>query len=186
VWQLDVKPTRAFPKPPLTLIPAYPDLPMEKVYVREPKTDLAQVFLSETGGRVAYFPWDIDRTFWEVLSVDHLKLMRNAVLWATDEEQPLTVTGPGVLDVTIWQQKESVTAHLVNLTNPMMMKGPIRELLPVGEQRVRLKLPEGRRARRVRFLVSGATPAFRQSGGWIEVAVPSIKAHEVVAVDLQA
>ena len=186
VWQLDVKPTRAFPRPPLTLIPAYPDLPMEKVYVREPKTDLAQVFLSETGGRVAYFPWDIDRTFWEVLSVDHLKLMRNAVLWATDEEQPLTVTGPGVLDVTIWQQKESVTAHLVNLTNPMMMKGPIRELLPVGEQRVRLKLPEGRRARRVRFLVSGATPAFRQSGGWIEVAVPSIKAHEVVAVDLQA
>ena len=186
VWQLEVKPKRAFPKPPLTLIPAYPDLPMEKVYVREPKTDIAQVFLSEDAGRVAYFPWDIDRTFWEVLSVDHLKLMKNAVAWATNEDQPVTVSGPGVLDVTVWQQKESVTVHLVNLTNPMMMKGPVRELLPVGEQRVRLRLPEGRRARRVRFLVSGASPSFRQSEGWLEVAVPSIKAHEVVAVDLQA
>ncbi len=49
-----------------------------------------QVFLRETGkGRVVYFPWDIDRTFWEVLSVDHLKLLRNAVAWATNEDPPV-------------------------------------------------------------------------------------------------
>ena len=64
----------------MTLIPAYPDLPMEKVYSARPKTDIPQVFLREVGaGRVAYFPWDIDRTFWEVLAVDHGKLLRNAV-----------------------------------------------------------------------------------------------------------
>ena len=45
---------------------------MEKVYPRVPKTDVPQVFLREAGtGRVVYFPWDIDRTFWEVLSADH-------------------------------------------------------------------------------------------------------------------
>jgi hypothetical protein len=184
-WHLDVKATRAFPSPPVTLIPAYPDLPMEKVYVREPRTDVPQVFLSGTGrGRVAYFPWDVDRTFWEVLSVDHLKLMRNAVLWATNEEAPVSVAGPGVLDVTVWRQRESLTVHLVNLTNPMMMKGPVRELVPVGAQRVRLRVPDGLRAKQVRLLVAGTTPEAVQSGEWLEATVPSITAHEVVAVDL--
>ena len=74
--------------------------------------------------------------------------------------------------------------HLVNLTNPMMMKGPVRELLPLGEQRVRVLVPDGSTARRVHLLVSGSAPAFHRSGRWLEVRVPSILAHEVVAVDL--
>jgi hypothetical protein len=158
---------------------------MEKVYVRQPRTGIPQVFLREEGaGRVAYFPWDVDRIFWEVLSVDHLKLMRNAVAWATNEDPPVTVTGPGVLDVTVWRQRESLTVHLVSLTNPMMMKGPIRELLPVGEQRVRVRVPDGLRAKGLRLLVGGQSPPFLQSGEWLEVTVPSIRAHEVVAIDL--
>jgi hypothetical protein len=184
-WQLEVRPRQPFPDAPITLIPAYPDLPMEKVYARQPRTDIPQVFLREAGrGRVVYFPWDVDRTFWEVLAVDHLKLMRNAVAWATNEEPPASVAGPGVLDVTVWRQKESLTVHLVNLTNPMMMKGPVRELVPIGEQRVRVRVPDGFRAKQVRLLVAGGTSAFRQSGEWLETTVPSIRAHEVVAVDL--
>ena len=110
--------------------------------------------------------------------------MRNAVAWATNEEPPVTVTGPGVLDVTLWRQKNSLTVHLVNLTNPMMMKGPIREPLLIGEQRVRVKLPDGAAPRGVKFLVSGQPAASRQTGAWLEVTVPSILEHEVVAVDL--
>jgi Hypothetical glycosyl hydrolase 6/Beta-galactosidase trimerisation domain len=184
-WLLDVKPNVPFPNPPVTLIPAYPDLPMEKVYVRQPKTDVPQAFLREVGsGRVAYFPWDVDRMFWEVLAPDHFKLLRNAVTWATREEPPVSVVGPGVLDVTLWRQKDSLTVHLVNLTNPMLMKGPLRELLPVGEQRVRLRLPVGARARAVRLLVAGGAPPVRESQGWLELVVPTVLAHEVVAVDL--
>jgi hypothetical protein len=185
VWQLDVAPRQAFPDPPVTLIPSYPDLPMEKVYVREERHDVPQVFLREAGlGRVAYFPWDIDRTFWEVLSPDHLRLMRNSVAWASNEEPPVTVEGPGVLDVTVWRQKSSLTVHLVNLTNPMTMKGPLREILPVGPQRVRVKLPGGAAARTVRLLAAASSPAFRQEGGWLETAVPQVAVHEVVAVEL--
>ena len=109
---------------------------MEKVYPRVPKTDVAELYLREVGpGRIVYFPWDIDRIFWEVLAIDHGFLLRNAVHWATNEEPTVRVTGPGVLDVTVWRQKASMTVHLVNLTNPMMMKGPIRELIPAGNRR---------------------------------------------------
>jgi hypothetical protein len=185
VWRVEVMAREKFSLQALTLIPSYPDLPMEKVFTKTPRTDIPQVFMREAeAGRVIYFPWDIDRTFWEVLDVDHGKLLRNAVAWVTNEEPPVTVTGPGVLDLAAWRQKSSLTVHLVNLTNPMMMKGPIREFLPVGEQRVRLKLPDGANVGGVRFLVSGGTPESRQQDGWLEVTVPSILDHEVIAVDL--
>jgi hypothetical protein len=187
VWRVDVTAKEKFPAPPLTFIPSYPDLPMEKVFARTPKTDLPQVFLREigrAGGRVVYFPWDIDRTFWEILDLDHGKLMRNAVAWATNEPPPVMVTGQGVLDVALWAQKNSVTVHLVNLTNPMMMKGPIRELIAISEQKVRVRLAGGVHAKNVRLLVAGTVPASRQTGEWLEVTVPSITAHEVVAIDV--
>ena len=184
VHRVDVAPTARFAAPPLTLVPSYPDLPMEKVYPRVPRTDIAQAYLREVGrGRVVYFPWDVDRTFWEILDVDHGTLMRNAVAWATNEPPVVTVGGPGVLDVTAWRQARSVTIHLVNLTNPMMMKGPIRETIPLGARAVRVRLA-GERARRVRLLVAGTAPAFRQSGEWVEVTVPAIHEHEVVAIDV--
>jgi hypothetical protein len=96
----------------------------------------------------------------------------------------VSVAGPGVLDVTLWRQKGSLTVHLVNLTNPMMMKGPVREILPIGGQQVRVRLPDGLAARAVRLLVSGATPPFSQGAGWLEVMVPSVTTHEVVAIDV--
>jgi len=171
--------------PPLTLIPSYPDLPMEEVFPRQPKTDIAEVYLRQAGaGRVVYFPWDIDRTFWEILAVDHFKLLSNAVDWATDEPRPVTVEGPGVLDVTVWRQKDSMAVHLVNLTNPMMMKGPLREFIPVPPQEVTIRLPKGQTARAVHLLASGSTPRFQRTADWVRLTVPAIADHEVIAVDL--
>jgi hypothetical protein len=172
-------------KPPMTVVPSYPDLPMEDVYPRLAKTDIPAVHIQQVGaGRVVFFPWDIDRTFWEVLSIDHLKLLRNAVTWATNEDLPVTVTGPGVLDVTIWKQKGSVTVHLVNLTNPMMMKGPVREVIPLAGQKFRLQLPAGMQAKAVHMLVGGAAATPHILNGRIDIDLPPIGLHEVIAVDL--
>jgi hypothetical protein len=183
--RVEVKSRERFGPMPLTLIPSYPDLPMEKVFPRVPKTDIAQVFLREIGeGRVAYFPWDIDRTFWEVLCVDHFKLLRNAVAWATNEPPVVEVIGPGVLDVTVWRQKNSLTVHLVNLTNPMMMKGPIREFIAAGEQRVRVRLSGNARPKRVHLLAAGKAVNTKREGDYLVGSVPSILDHEVLAVDL--
>lgn len=184
---LKVRPDAPHTPPPLTLIPSYPDLPMEMVYPRVPRTDIAAVHLRELGpSRIAYVPWDVERTFWEVLCVDHGRLLANIVAWALDSESPVTVTGQGLIDVTVWRQRDSLTVHLVNLTNPMTMKGPFRELLTLSAQRVKILLPAGTRATRVRLLVSDQEPPVEQSDGVVWLTVPALLAHEVVAVDLES
>jgi hypothetical protein len=187
VFRLDVRPgssLRDFAAP-LTLIPQYPDLPMEDVYPRVAHTDTPAVFLREAGrgSRVVYFPWDVDRTFWEVLAVDHLKLLTNAVTWAANEARPIEVSGPGVFDITVFRQRASATVHLVNLTNPMMMKGPLREITPAGPLTVRVRLPGGRRPSKVSLLTAGTAVTPRIENGTLHVDVPSVAVHEVIALD---
>jgi hypothetical protein len=185
VFRVQVRSTNAFPSP-LTLVPTYPDLPMEDVYPRTPRTDTRELYLRELGhGRVVYIPWDIDRTFWDVLCVDHGRLLRNAIAWASNEPPPVEVRGPGMLDVTVWRQRTSMTVHLVNLTNPMMMKGPLRDVIPLSAQRVRVRLPAGAHPRRVHLLTAGTTLPVKHTadGGALALTVPSVDVHEVIAID---
>jgi hypothetical protein len=186
VFRVEVRPTQEFPSP-VTLVPSYPDLPMEDVYPRVPRTQTRELYLREVGrGRVAYIPWDIDRTFWEVLSPDHGKLLRNVLTWAMSQEPaPVEVDGRGAMDVTVWRQRNSMTVHLVNLTNPMMMKGPLREIIPIGPLTVRVRVPNGLRATKVKLLTAGTSAAPQEAGGVITTTVPTVDVHEVIAIDLE-
>lgn len=184
-YRVPVRPRVEFPVQPLLLVAPHPDLPMEEVYPRDPDRRVPELYLREDlPGRVVYFPFDIDRIFWEVLDADHGRLLANAIRWAARDDIPVEVVGPGVLDVTVWRQQSSLTVHLVNLTNPMMMRGPVREIFPVGEQRVRLKLPAEVRPRRVHLLTAELERPVAIRDGWLEVTVPGIAIHEVVAIDL--
>lgn len=168
--------------PPLTTMPGYPDLPMEEVYLRQPPTTIPAVICRRHGrGRVVYFPWDIDRSFWEVLSPDHGRLLANAVRWALNEEPAVTVEGPGLIDLAVWQQASSMTVHMVNLTNPYAMKGPVREILPLAPQKIRLRCPQPKAAR---WLGAGVEAAVRWQDGLLETTTPPLLLHEVLAVDL--
>ncbi|MGH9663321.1 MAG: hypothetical protein ACRD9L_02730, partial [Bryobacteraceae bacterium] len=122
--------------------------------------------------------------YWEVLAEDHSKLLRNAVEWAANEPPPVTVTGAGMFDVTMWKQKQSLTVHLVNLTNPMAMRPNLHELIPSPPQEVTVRLPQGAKASRVQLLVAGGTVAVQQTGGSVKLTVQSVLDHEVIAIDL--
>lgn len=171
---------------PLTLIPSYPDLPMEEVYPRQLHTEIPAVMCRHMGkGRVVYFPWDVARTFWEVLNNDHALLLRNAVLWALDEPLQVEVEGPGMLDVTVWQQKNTLTVHLVNLTNPMTMRGAYREFVPMGPYVVNLAVPGSLHVASVNLLKSNIIPEWRHEEGRISVVVPRLTDHEVIVYTLE-
>jgi hypothetical protein len=171
-----------FPSP-VTLIPTYPDLPMEDVYPRIPQTNIRELYLNETGkGRVAYIPGDIDRTYWQLMVSDYGTLLRNTIRWALNEESIVTVAGPGVIDVAVWQQKNSMTVHLVNLTNPMMMRGTFREFFPVAAD-INIQIPQNKKVGSVRLLMAGSSPSFENTKGNVKLHVPKISDHEIVAID---
>jgi hypothetical protein len=183
VYRVKVRPDRQFPSP-VTLIPSYPDLPMEDVYPRVEATNTRELYLREIGkGRVAFIPGDLDRSFWQMMSTDHSRLLRNTIRWALNEEPIVGVQAEGVVDVAVWKQKDSMTVHLVNLTNPMMMKGPFRELLTV-KSRVTINIPDNKKITGVHLLMSGLTPEFENKEGALTLQIPEIMDHEIVALDL--
>jgi hypothetical protein len=180
--RVSVTPKSTFPSP-VTLVPTYPDLPMEDVYPRIGDTDIRELYLREVGkGRIAYFPGDLDRTFWQIQSTDHGKLLRNTIRWALNEAPMVTVKCPGVVDVTTWRQEKSMTVHLVNFTNPMMMKGPFRELIPVDAQ-VEIRIPEKMKVTGVHLLLRGEKPEYKTTAGVISLSVPKVTDHEIIALD---
>jgi hypothetical protein len=73
---------------------------------------------------------------------------------------------------------------VVNLTNPMLMKGPIREVISIGPHRVTIRLPANLRVTTVRLLTAATTPQVEDRDGTVTVTVPSIGVHEVIALDL--
>ena len=172
-----------FPSP-VTLIPTYPDLPMEDVYPRSEDTSIRELYLREIGnGRIAYFPGDLDRTYWQIMSVDHGTLLKNTIRWALNEATIVKVKCPGVIDVTTWRQEKSLTLHLVNLTNPMMMKGPFRELIPVDAE-VQISLPSNIKVKNMKLLLRGEAISHKIEGGTISISIPKIEDHEIVGIDL--
>jgi len=188
VYRVKVKPNGSFPDP-VTLIPTYPDLPMEDVYPRTEETGIRELYLREPvattaakSGRVAYIPGDLDRSFWQMLSADHSRLLRNTIRWALDEPPIVTLQTRGIIDVAVWAQKNSMTVHLVNLTNPMYMKGTFRDILPV-DARVRINIPGDRKLAAVHLLMSGGSPEIRQEATSISLDVKEIEDHEIIALD---
>jgi hypothetical protein len=184
IYTVKVKPVAANFPSPVTLVPTYPDLPMEDVYTRKPDPDTRELYLREIGkGRVAYIPFDIERTFWQYLAPDHGTLLNNTINWALNEEPVVTVNAPGLIETTVWRQEHSMAVHLVNLTNPMMMKGPMRELIPVNAE-VSIKIPANAKVTGVQLPISERKPAYTIKDDRIILSVTQIMDHEIVGIDL--
>ncbi len=168
----------------LSFIPTYPVHPPEKVYPEPKSTDVSIAFCQERNGRTIYLAMDVDAAYWRSRLPDHQRLLLNALHWVRKETPlPVTVEGDGLVEVTVWQQEHSITVHLVNLTNPNLFGGPVTNLIPLGEQRVEFVLPKGQIPKGVRLLRLGVTLPFDCQGERVQVTVPQLVDHEIVAVD---
>ncbi|MCS6757769.1 MAG: hypothetical protein MO852_00525 [Candidatus Devosia euplotis] len=120
---------------PFLYVPYFPDLSMEEVYPRENPRGAAVVTREHASeGRTVYIPWNIGRILWEVMAGDHSKLIGNAVRWALNKRSDVEIHGQSVLDLSVREDNSGLAVILNNLTNPMMMKGPIRKAYPAGRQ----------------------------------------------------
>ncbi|WP_196258994.1 alpha-amylase family protein [Pelagibacterium limicola] len=169
---------------PLLYVPDFPDLPMEEVYPREEPRGAAVIAREHSGGgRTVFIPWNIGSVFWEVLAADHGRLIANAVRWALGKRPSVEVQGDAVLDVAVREGETGMAISLVNLSNPMMMKGPIRRITPVGEQRISVEIPAGRRFGSAQLLIAGQAAQANIFNGRVDIRVPGIELIEVVHVE---
>jgi hypothetical protein len=166
---------------PFRFIPDFPDLPMEEVYPRQ-GPDAPAVTLREVpgGGRAAYVAFNIGAIFWEALQADHGQVLANLVRWALRDDVQVRIEGQGLLDVAVRESGAEIAVALVNLSNPMAMRGAIRETIPIGPQRVQVRVPDGVSGAMARLLVAESDVSVSVNEGIATVEVPSIEILEVV------
>ncbi len=172
-------------QPLLTFVPPMPAFPPEAVWSRNTRTDLPGLVVSEKAGtgRVVYFAADLDRRCARDNSPDLARLLANAARWAAQDDVPLRVEGPGLLDWHLYRQDSRAIIHCVNLTNEGTWRSPLDELIPVGPIRVQVKLPEGVRGAGGRQVVSDRRLALRIENGWAHFELASVVDHEVIVID---
>ena len=168
---------------PLTFVPAFPTYPPETAWMREPKTDIPGLVLTEHGrSRVAYMPADIDVRYAREHLPDHARLIANVVRWAAKDDLPLSVDGAGLLDCHLYEQPGRLVLHLVNLTSEATWRAPLDELIRVGPFTVKVRWPGRRPAPSARLLVAGGNRPVRVEGGMAVFDLESVLDHEVVVI----
>ena len=166
------------------LLPSFPDLPMEDMYPRDEEPGAAQVVASQVGsGRTVYFAGDLDHIYGEVLNPDLGDLLLGALEWAGGSRpSAVGVEGPGLLDVSYWEHPGGSTVRLVNLTNPMAMRGPVREIIRHPGAVVSVECD--RRPTRVELLRARVEPKWSWQRGVLHVDLPGIDDIEIIEISL--
>jgi hypothetical protein len=176
-------PLKAVANPVLTVLPPYPAFPPEMVYPRETHTDQPAVVLSESGkGRRAYIAGDMDRSFWRSQDGDLSRLLGNTIRWVVNDSSPVTVDGDGVAELFAWKTEAGHALHLLNYTNPNMLRGWMTHNYPIGAQKVRFAVPAGTRVAQVQLLRAGKAASFVRKGNVVEFVVPQVVDYEVAAI----
>jgi hypothetical protein len=157
--------------------------PPELAYPPVPHTDEPALVLRETGSsRLAYFPGDIERTYWLTGHGDLLRLLHNTISWITNDERVVHIEGEGFLEMFCWETTPGYAVHLLNYTNPNAHHGWMHSTYPLGPQTISLKLPQNVKVRSVELLQGGQNPSFRLENQVLHFTVPRIDDYQVAAI----
>lgn len=168
----------------LSVVPSYPAFPPEMVYARQPRTNQAAAVFRQSGeSRIAYFPGDIDRTFWRSGNTDLSQLIRNSVGWVLgDSRSPVSISGEGVIEAFAWATDPGYALHILNYTNPNMTRAFLRRSYPIGAQSVEFEVAPGTKISSVRALRAGQSLPFRQRARTVRFEVPKVTDYEVITL----
>ena len=176
-------PLKPVQNPVLTVVPGFVHYPPELAYPPISHTHEPAVVLSESGpSRIAYFPGDIERTYWLTGHGDLLRLLHNAIRWITHDESIVHVEGDGFLEMFCWETAAGYAVHLLNYTNPDAQHGWLHSTYPLGPQTITLKLPQNVRVQSVELLRAEQTLPVHVEDGLLQITVPRIEDYEVAAV----
>jgi hypothetical protein len=169
----------------LTVVPGFVQYPPELAYPPVSRTDEPAIVLRESGrSRHAYFPGDIERTFWLTGHGDLLRLLHNTIRWITGDESIVHVEGDGFLEMFVWETTPGYAVHLLNYANPGAHHCWLNSCHPLGPQTVRMKMPQGTKVESVELLRAEKSVAFHLEADVLLFTIPRVEDYEVAAVTL--
>jgi hypothetical protein len=169
----------------LTVVPGFVRYPPELAYPPESHTNEPAVVLREVGAsRTAYFPGDIERTYWLTGHGDLLRLMHNTIRWLTGDERVVSVDGDGFVELFAWETNPGYAVHMLNYTSPNAHHGWMRSVYPLGPQAVSLKLPSGVGVKSVELLCGEQAVPFRMEDQIVRFTIPRVGDYEVAAISV--
>jgi Hypothetical glycosyl hydrolase 6/Beta-galactosidase trimerisation domain len=178
--RVPLKPVR---NPVLTVVPGFVQYPPELAYPSPSHTEEPAVVLREDGSsRIAYFPGDIERTYWLTGHGDLLRLMHNTIRWTTRDEPIIHVEGEGFVEMLAWETAPGYAVHLLNYTNPNAQHNWLQSIYPLGPQSVSMTLPVGVKVKSVDLLRAGDTVPYHQEDGILRFTIPRVEDYEVAAI----
>src|SRR6185312_9392988 len=178
-------PVKPVPSPVLTVVPGFVQYPPELAYPPVSHTDEPAVILREIGSsRIAYFPGDIERTYWLTGHGDLLRLLHNTIRWITRDESIVHIQGEGFIEMFAWETTPGYAIHLLNYTNPNAHHGWLQSTHPLGAQTVSMRLPAGVKVKSVELLRAEQPVPFHLEDGLLRFTIPRVEDYEVAAMTL--
>jgi Hypothetical glycosyl hydrolase 6 len=176
-------PLKPVSDPVLTAVPGFVQYPPELAYPPVSHTDEPAVVLGDTGSsRLAYFPGDIERTYWLTGHGDLLRLLHNTIRWITRDEKIVHVEGDGLVELFAWETSPGYAVHLLNYTNPNAHHGWLDSIYPLGAQTVSMTLPAGVKVKTVEMLHAERSIPFRLESQVLRFTIPTVDDYEVAAI----
>jgi hypothetical protein len=100
------------------------------------------------------------------------------------DNRPIQVEGTGLVETYGWETEVGYAVHLINYTNPNFRTTGSRQMYPVGDQKVRLTLPDLKPIKKATLLHSGQPLAFRQTGNLVEFTIPNLVDYEAAGLEV--
>lgn len=143
------------------------------------------ITVSEYGaGRAVYFPGKPDSVFLLYGLEAYKALLGRSVLWSSKAELPLICNNlPATVEVQAYHQKEKnrMVIHFVNCTSEAPR--PINEVIPACDVECLVKVPDGKKVRDIKQLISGGKLSHNLAEkGYVGFTVPKIDEHEIICL----
>ncbi len=167
-------------------------------------TELPAITTSAHGeGRSTYYTWQLGRHYWRVGLPTYRRLIVNAVKYVARDDAPVRVEAPETINTEYFRQGDRVIIHLLNHTYNQRIQAigvgktkqpipgystsaavhPPREVIPVTNITVKVRVSDPSRFVARAPLRNGATLESRSEGEWLVVNVDGLREYEVVIVE---
>jgi hypothetical protein len=163
----------------MTFVPQFPVYPPETAWMRDPVTNIPGVIVRD---KVVFMPANVDTQYAVNNHPDHANLIKNMVRWMLGEDEVVKVESPGLLDVHLYEQKNRLVMHIVNLTSAATWRQPLEEYISVGPVKVNVRLPRDVRGKNAELKVMSAKTNTQVKNGWVTFDIPSILDHEMIVI----